>query len=460
MILYFVREMRMVRRTVFFLFLAAIFSSCSTFVPKEEQDAFVRVSGTHFTRNGRPYYYAGTNLWYGCYLGSPGETGDRPRLLRELDSLHAIGLDNLRVLAGSEASKKLRAVQPAIVRRPGEVNDSLLQGLDFLLAEMAKRHMKGVLYLTNYWEWSGGMSEYVAWADNSHALDPETDGWGKFMDYSATFYQNEKANGYFRSYVKSVVTRKNTVNGRVYADDPAIMSWQLANEPRPGTGGADAPNILPYYYRWIDGTAGYIKSLDTNHLVCSGNEGLAGSIQSPECVLTAHRSHNIDYLTIHLWPLNWGWFNPQKFEETLPPSIEKATDYIAKHIQYARELNKPMVMEEFGLGRDSGAYAQGTPTTARDRYYAKILSILYDSAQAGTPVAGSNFWGWGGEGKSQNADFMWKKGDPFTGDPPQEPQGRNSIFISDMSTIAIIRDHAMKMNRLGIADSISVSAIR
>ena len=96
----------------------------------------MRVKGTHFIYNGKPYYYAGTNFWYGCYIGSPGETGDRPRLLRELDSLHAIGLDDLRILAGSEASKKVRGIQPAILRKPGDVDDSLLAGLDFLLAEM------------------------------------------------------------------------------------------------------------------------------------------------------------------------------------------------------------------------------------------------------------------------------------------------------------------------------------
>ncbi|HTR81043.1 MAG TPA: mannanase [Bacteroidota bacterium] len=443
------------RRQVYSFFLLALFfSSCSAPLFKSRQEDFVKVNRTHFVLDGKPYYYAGTNLWYGCYIGSPGETGDRPRLLRELDSLHAIGLDNLRILAGSEASKKLRAVRPAIVRAPGEVDDSLLMGLDYLLDEMSKRNMKAVLYLTNYWEWSGGMSEYVGWADTIRALDPEVDGWGKFMNFSATFYANERANSYFLWYVRMLVDRRNTVNGRMYSDDPTIMAWQLANEPRPGTGGADAPNVLPSYYKWIDQTAGFIKSLDTNHLVCSGNEGLAGSIGSDSCVLIAHRSKNIDYLTIHLWPLNWGWFDPQKMEETLPTSIEKATAYIAQHIEFARELHKPMVMEEFGLGRDSGAYALGTPTTARDRYYKKIFSILYDSAQAGTPVAGSNFWGWGGEGKSQNADFMWKTGDPFVGDPPQEPQGRNSIFISDRSTIAIIRDHAMKMRRLGVADSV------
>jgi len=47
---------------------------------------------------------------------------------------------------------------------------------------------------------------------------------------------------------------------------------------------------------------------------------------------------------------------------------------------------------------------------------------------------------------------VWRKGDPFVGDPPQEPQGRNSIFQSDTSTLRIIRDNAMNMMRLGTTD--------
>ena len=80
--------MRMVRRIFLLLFLATFFSSCSTFLFKGEQDDFCEGRGTHFIDNGKPSCYTGTNLWYGCYIGSPGETGDRPRLLRELDSLH------------------------------------------------------------------------------------------------------------------------------------------------------------------------------------------------------------------------------------------------------------------------------------------------------------------------------------------------------------------------------------
>src|SRR5678816_1577507 len=40
------------------------------------QSGFVKVQGRHLRLDGKPYYFAGTNLWYGMYLGSPGKTGD------------------------------------------------------------------------------------------------------------------------------------------------------------------------------------------------------------------------------------------------------------------------------------------------------------------------------------------------------------------------------------------------
>jgi mannan endo-1,4-beta-mannosidase len=437
-------------KIAFFLF-AIIVSGCAGFFQFSEPEDFVRVRGTKLFHNGRPYYFLGTNMWYGFYLGSPGPTGDRERLRRELDSLLSIGICNIRVLAASESSYFKHAASPAVQRAPGIVDQELLQGLDFLLDEMGERGMHAVLYLNNYWVWSGGMSQYNVWA-GMEALDPEKEpgGWQSYMDFAARFYGNEAANRFYRDYIRSLIMRRNSVNGRFYFEDPTIMAWQLANEPRPGAVGPFGEQNAAEFYRWIDQTAAFIHSLDTNHLVSTGSEGVVGSLLSADHFLAAHESRSVDYLTFHLWPFNWGWFDPRRISETLPVAEEKGGEYIRQHLVLARKMRKPIVLEEFGLGRDSGAYSPRTPVTARDRYFTHLLQILYDSARAGGALSGSNVWAWGGEGFSRNPDFWWRPGDPYVGDPPQEPQGINSVFISDSSTIAILRHFARKMRMIGL----------
>ena len=67
-----------------------------------EPDPFVRVENGHFVLDGKPCYFVGTNFWYGPILGSEGPGGDRERLARELDTLAALGVTNLRVLVGAD----------------------------------------------------------------------------------------------------------------------------------------------------------------------------------------------------------------------------------------------------------------------------------------------------------------------------------------------------------------------
>jgi mannan endo-1,4-beta-mannosidase len=426
-----------------------LLSGCAGFWPFGERDDFVIVQGTQFIYNDEPYYFLGTNMWYAPYIGSPSSTGDRPRLLRELDSLQSIGITNIRILAGSERSGMPRTLAPSITAAPGEYDDSLLLGLDFTLLEMSKRKMKGVLFLTNYWEWSGGMAQYVTWADSLPPFDTDADGWDLFMDYSASFYQNETAKEYFRDYIQKIITRKNVYSGRQYNEDPTIMSWQLANEPRPGTISPFGFENVPYFLRWIDETAGFIKSLDTNHLVSTGSEGIIGSLQNEEIYLSAHSSPHIDYMTVHLWPGIWRWFNHNDEANSLLPAIDSSKSYIARNIAAARIAGKPLVLEEFGIGRDSGSASIDAPTTVRDQFMAAMFSMVYDSARAGAPIAGTNFWGWGGEGRALNTDYFWKPGDPFTADPAHERQGMHSIFNTDSATIKILYEHARKMKELG-----------
>lgn len=423
-------------------------SGCSIFSVKETRE-YIKVNGMQFTLSGKPYYFLGTNLWYGCYLGSNGETGDRERLMKELDLLKFLGITNLRILAASEKSDIKNSLRPAIQNEPGVYDENLLEGLDFLLNEMKKRKMYAVIFLNNYWEWSGGMSQYNAWFSDSagaKAADPKDPniGWGEFMRLSASFYKNEKANDNFRNFIETIVTRKNKFNDFYYYEDPTIMAWQLANEPRPWGDDED----VEYYYKWVDTTASFIQSIDPNHLVTTGNEGTWGSLNSEEYYLKAHDSPYIDYVTFHLWAKNWGWFNAKKINETYPSTQEKAIAYLNKHIELARKLNKPITLEEFGMARDFEDYSPGSPTTARDNYFRTIFELVFDSAATGAPIAGTNFWTWGGYGRANHPDYIWRKGDSFLGDPPQEPQGLNSIFNADSSTLAVIKKYAGLMNEL------------
>ncbi|MGH7991451.1 MAG: mannanase, partial [Limisphaerales bacterium] len=109
------------------------------------------VRNGRFELDGKPYFYVGTNLWYGCYLSDATLPGGRQRLMRELDRLQQIGANNVRLLAGSETSPLVGAIPNGITRAPHDWDENLLGGLDFCLAEMAKRDMRGILFLSNYW---------------------------------------------------------------------------------------------------------------------------------------------------------------------------------------------------------------------------------------------------------------------------------------------------------------------
>ncbi|WP_165932649.1 hypothetical protein [Flavobacterium cellulosilyticum] len=38
-----------------------------------------------------------------------------------------------------------------------------------------------------------------------------------------------------------------------------------------------------------------------------------------------------------------------------------------------------------------------------------------------------------------SSDGKWSAGDPLTTDPPQEPQGLNSVFPTEKSTLKIVK---------------------
>jgi mannan endo-1,4-beta-mannosidase len=395
---------------------------------------FVQVKDGHFLRNGKPYYYVGTNFWYGAILGSEGQGGNRERLVRELDNLKSMGIDNLRILVGSDGERGVTTkVEPTLQIAPGVYNDTIFAGLDYLLMEMGKREMVAVLYLNNAWEWSGGYGFYLEHAGAGKQPRPNEEGYPAYMNAMSKYATNPKAHELFYNYVRDVLTRTNRYTGKKYIDDPAIMSWQIGNEPRAFSNAAKESFAL-----WLAEASALIRSLDSNHLISVGSEGSWGCENDMNLYERICADQNIDYMNIHLWPYNWSWAHQRTLKKDLSKSCENTKKYIDAHLEVAARLNKPLVMEEFGFPRDGFSFSQESSTTVRDSYYRYVFSLVADNALKGGHFAGCNFWGWAGY--ANPVHDQWQVGDDYTGDPAQEQQGLNSVFATDSSTIEVIKE--------------------
>jgi mannan endo-1,4-beta-mannosidase len=335
---------------------------------------------------------------------------------------------------------------PALQTGPGQYNEEVLDGLDYLLSEMKRRDMRAVMCMSNFWNWSGGFGQYVVWsgaADSIPYPPPHPGGdWNKYQEFSASFYSNQKAVQLLNDHITFIVNRKNSYTDMNYKDDPTIMSWQLCNEPR-------GYNNIPDYTKWIENTTSLIKKLDPNHLVTIGSEGKTSSHHAGTNPEADHKFPSVDFMTMHLWVQNWGVYDPKKPDSTYEVSIAYAQNYINDHEAIAAKLNKPLVMEEFGISRDGNSHDASSSTVIRDKYYGKVFEMIYSRAdQPKSIIAGCNFWAWGGEGRPRTPECIWKAGDNFIGDPPHESQGWYSVFDTDSTTISIITDFAGKMNAI------------
>lgn len=431
---------------------AMIFSACSTnhktvsgdkkYGKENKKSSFVTKDGTQFMREGKPYRYIGTNLWYASILASEGEGGNRERFCKELDHLKSIGITNLRIATGPDAGSDLaNPAKPYLQTAPGIFNDTILKGLDFAIAELEKRGMTAVIYLNNAWDWSGGFGFYLKQCGYGDSPNTNEDGgYNRYVEYCSNFAREPKALEMYYSYIKSIISRTNSITGRAYRDEPAIMSWQLCNEPR-----AFSKENKELLAKWIAKAAALIKSIDNNHLVSTGSEGYIGCEVDAELCERIHADKNIDYLTIHIWPVNWGWAPRSNPDSGIGNACTESGKYIDEHIAMAKRIDKPLVIEEFGYSRKNNISGVDIPTESRDIFYSFIFEQVKKSADEKGPIAGCNFWGWGGSGRPR--DLIWKPGDDYLCDPPHEPQGWYSVFDCDTTTIDIIKKYAIEINK-------------
>lgn len=380
---------------------------------KNSKESYWSASDGKIIRDGRPEYFIGTNLWYAGRLCATQE--GRERLETELKTLKENGVNNLRVLAVE-----------------GEDLDNLAYALD----RMQEYGMGAVLFLNNAWEWSYGFPCYLEAAGAGRQPKPSVDGYKAYMDAMAAFCTNDGAIALSHDYIRTIVPR--------FRKHTAIFSWQICNEPRSFSGDAA---VNDSFVKYIQETAALIKSLDPNHMVSTGSEGLWGCDMNEDVCERMNACPDVDYITVHIWPYNWSWVKADGVTDGVETALDKVNGYIDSHLALAKKLGKSVIIEEFGYPRDGFLFTPESSTLGRDRIYDCVFSRVVESARTGGNLAGCNFWGWGGEARPVHT--VWEEGDEFCGDPSQEPQGLNSVFSCDESTIAVIRKSSDALKGLG-----------
>jgi mannan endo-1,4-beta-mannosidase len=316
--------------------------------------AFVRVRGNEFVLNGRPFRFVGANI-------DPlhGDV-NRPRYREILDALVIDGLTVGRVWALGEdmASADAWMRQYALFRAgPDGFIEVAYEQLDRVLADARRLGLRLIITLSNHWKDYGGAPMYLRWAGKS------ADGLG-FED----FYADEQARNYFRQGLLRLLTRRNSITGVPYVDDPTIFSWELMNESIVLT-----PRGQEARVQWIKEMARFIHSYDKNHMVAAGLLGYSQRRERDEWI-RVHSLPEVDYCDSHIYMQN----------SEGGVSLQRMYDLLDDRAQLARfVIKKPLVIGEFGFRTDGPRNYLGRP---RAEWFERFLRRHFRNQGAGALV--------------------------------------------------------------------------
>lgn len=319
--------------------------------PFKRSNNFITVKGTQFYDGNRVYKYLGTGNYY--IRHTDRETADY--ILREAA---AVGFKVIRIGSNAEAesfdSIDANSRDRFLRIGPDYFNEEAYKNIDWVLDRAAKYGLRVILHFTDNWEYYGGIPVYTKWAGVS----------------KNQFYTDEKAKAYYRQTIDAFVNRRNTVNGKLYRDDPTIFAYNLCNEPR----NEDDPTGKTIGL-WADEMAGYVKSLAPNHLVTTGADSFFnkedGTHYSGADYVTIHSSKHIDYCNFHIYPT----YTHNNF------ALSTTEWMLKKFIKEAHEtLGKPVVMEEYGIGSN-------LPDYPKAKWIYEMTRIFFENGGNG-----ANYW--------------------------------------------------------------------
>ncbi len=303
----------------------------------DAKQSFVEIRGTRFVIAGQPFRFAGANVAI-MYRDE-----DRARMPETLQQAARKGIRVLRVWASGEGGPN--DVGPVADQAdwprthpfrwaPGNWNEEAFVHLDNVMAQAAQNNLHVQLCLANWWRDTGGVTQYLRWAGINDGADNKYN-FGINPERAMLFYSNEKTRQLYREHLEKLVTRRNTVTGVLYRDDPTILGWELMNEAQVVTGRWAERRA------WIAEMSAYLKSLDPNHAITPGDWGYRTAAERREW-LADHRLPNIDYCDVHNYP--------KDDSDSFVDSPAALREFIENRAAAAFSINKPLVFGEFGIG--------------------------------------------------------------------------------------------------------------
>jgi mannan endo-1,4-beta-mannosidase len=179
----------------------------------------------------------------------------------------------------------------------------------------------------------------------------------------------------FQAFISHAVARTNSITGRRYRDDPAILAWEVVNEPN-----LSAPGFAD----WLRTMAAHVRAQAPNHLVTAGIASLEQDWwdQAPQTWSTFTA---LDFLDLHYYA------DPPLYG---PPVDAANVARLRRRLQSALGLGKPVVVGEFGCVNTV------SEQTVLSLYRTVITTTLEEGGAGALPYA----WGppgphgWGGQG--------------------------------------------------------------
>ncbi|KAI0821629.1 mannanase [Trametes gibbosa] len=351
----------------------------TTTTPPPGSTGFVKVAGQKFVLNGATFPLVGANSYWVGLMGY--STAQMNQAFADIAKTGATTVRTWRATSSSRLSARVSLTQQSRGRGFNDVTSANgvyyqlwqngkptvntgttgLMNFDNVIAAAKANGIRLIVALTNNWSDYGGMDVYV----NQIANSPNHD----------LFYTNTNVVAAYKSYIKTFVGR--------YANEPTILGWELANEPRcrGSTGTSSGTCTTKTITDWASDISAYIKSIDSNHLVAIGDEGFFNEPGNPSYPYQGSEGidfnanlniSTIDFGTAHLYPGSWG--------QTTDPT-GWGSQWIIDHATSQKLANKPVILEEFGV------------TDSQPSTYTAWYNTVITSGLAGDLIwqAGSHF---------------------------------------------------------------------